>query len=443
MRDDPSAGAGAGQSGEADPDELKPPEPYPRGLARIRRHVIDLSPLRISREFRLLFLGQAVSDLGSEITFVAIPFQVFRLTGSTLAVGLLGLCDLVPLLVTPVVGGALADALERRRMVIVSHAILTLLSVGLVVNAASAHPKLWVLYVFATLNAALYGLYSPAVRAWPARLIDRELLPSAFALETAYYNLDALVGPAVGGILLATVQPAGAYAVDVATFFVALVCLWMMQPSPPADDDAKVSFAAIKDGFRFLKGKRVLQSTYTVDLNAMIFGMPTALFPAVAVRLGIGPGLLGLLYAAPAAGSLAATLFSGSAKRVRRQGRAILVAVAVWGAAMVAFGLSTTLWLSLLFLAVAGAGDMVSGIFRTSIAQSVVSDDMRGRLEGMGLTVWATGPALGDVEAGVVASAVSVPFSIVSGGLACLVGVAVIAAAVPEFRAYDARNPTA
>lgn len=217
----------------------------------------------------------------------------------------------------------------------------------------------------------------------------------------------------------------------------------MMQPSPPADDDARVSFAAIKEGFRFLKGKHVLQSTYTVDLNAMIFGMPTALFPAVAVRLGIGPGLLGLLYAAPAAGSLVATLFSGSAKRVRRQGRAILISVAIWGTAMVGFGLSSTLWLSLVFLAVAGGGDMVSGIFRTSIAQTVVSDEMRGRLEGMGLTVFATGPALGNVEAGVVASVVSVPFSIVSGGLACLVGVGVIAAAAPQFRAYDARNPTA
>ncbi len=424
-------------------ERLEPPEPRPSGLARIRHHLIDLTPLRASGDFRLLFAGMAVSDLGNEITFVTVPFQVFQLTGSTLAVGLLGLCDLAPLLFTPVIGGMIADTVERRRLVLVVNAILALLSLALAANAFLPQPKLWVLYVVATLNAGLYGLFSPAVRAWPARLVETELLPSAFAIVTAYYNLDALAGPALAGGLIAAVEPSGAYLVDVATFLVALACLSRMRPSPPADESPPAGWRAIREGLRFLKGKRVLLSTFTIDLNAMVFGMPTALFPAVARRLRIGPGLLGLLYAAPAAGSLLATLLSGGAKRVRRQGRAILISVAVWGLAIVGFGLSQTLWLCLVLLAVAGAGDMVSGVFRTTIGQTVVSDELRGRLEGMGLAVWATGPSLGNVEAGVVASLTTVPVSIVSGGILCVLGVAAHALFVPAFRDYDASHPSA
>lgn len=409
----------------------------------LRRHLIDVEPLRRSRDFRLLYAGMAVSDLGNNITFVTIPFQVYDITGSTLAVGLLGLCDLVPLLFMPVVGGMVADTFERRRMVLVVNGILTLLSLVLVLNSLRPQPALWVLYLIATLNSALWGLYSPAVRAWPARLVDKELLPSAFALETAYYNLDALAGPAVAGVLIQWIDPAGAYLVDVGTFFAALLALALMRPSPPSEDGPRAGWGAIRDGLRFLKGKRVLQSTYTIDLNAMFFGMPDALFPAVAVRLGVGPAGLGLLYAAPAAGSLLASVFSGGMKHVRHQGRAILLAVAVWGLAIVGFGLSEALWVCVVFLAFAGAGDMVSGVFRTTIAQTVVSDEMRGRLEGMGLTVWATGPSLGNVEAGVVASAFGVPFSIVSGGVACVVGAIVHAIAVPAFTSYDARDPHA
>jgi MFS family permease len=411
--------------------EPQPPHPpEPKGLGRLKRHMIDVTPLRQSREFRLLFAGMAVSDLGNEITFVTIPFQVFQITHSTLALGLLGLCDLVPLLFAPVVGGMIADTLERRRVVLVLTTILMTLSIALVVNAIVG-PELWVLYAIATLNAGLYGLYSPAVRAWPARLVDTSLLPSVFALET------------IAGLLIAWIEPAGAYAVDVLTFTVALVCVARMSPSPPASDDLPRGWAAIKDGLAFLKGKRVLISTYTIDLNAMIFGMPTALFPAIADRLGVGPAGLGLLYGAPAVGAFMTTIVSGGAKRVRYQGRAILVAVAVWGAAMVGLGLSNVLWVALLCLAIAGAGDMVSGIFRTTISQTVVSDEMRGRLEGMGLTVWATGPSLGNLEAGVVASLTSVPFSVVSGGVLCIVGVLAHAVYAPTFRDYDAEHPTA
>jgi MFS family permease len=429
-------------------DEVMPPGQSPGPpptsfLARVRSHLLDLTPFRVSRDFRVLFLGQAVSDFGTEVTFVVVPYQVWTLTHSTLAVGLLGLCDLIPLLVTPVVGGMLADAFERRRLIVLVYAVLAVLSAALAANASLAEPHLWVLYAIATLNAALYGIYSPAVRTWPARLVPAELLPSVFSLEATFYSLDSLLGPAAAGVLIATIRPAGAYLVDVATFVAAIGALAAMRPSPPAEEAPPPGLSAIRDGLRFLRGKRVLQMTYAVDLNAMVFGMPLALLPAVADRLGVGPKGLGLLYAAPAGGSLVASIFSGRLKHVRRQGLAILLAVVGWGAAIAAFGLARSFWVAVFFLALAHVGDLVSGVYRTSIEQTVVSDEMRGRLSGIALTVWAVGPSLGNVEAGAIASLVSVPFAIVSGGVLCVAGAAAIAALVPSFARYDARAPHA
>jgi hypothetical protein len=215
-----------------------------------------------------------------------------------------------------------------------------------------------------------------------------------------------------------------------------------MAPAPPHEDAERFSWSSVRQGLRFLKGRRILQSTFTFDLNAMIFGMPTALFPAVADRLGGGAGVVGLLYAAPYAGAFLVSLVSGRAKHVRRQGLAVELAIVVWGVAIVAFGLSTALWACLLFLAVAGGGDMWSAIFRSTILQTVVPDEMRGRLSGVELTVVAAGPALGDLEAGALASVTSVPFSIVLGGALCVAGVGVMSRLVPQFARYDARNPT-
>ena len=228
---------------------------------------------------------------------------------------------------------------------------------------------------------------------------------------------------------------------DAATFVVVIAMLVRMHPSPPAHDAERFGWSAIAEGFRFLRGKRTVQSVFLADLNAMIFGFPVALFPAVAEDLGRGPEVLGLLYAAPAAGAFCATLLSGSAGRVRRQGRAIMLAIVVWGAAIVLFGTSRWLWLSLSMLAVAGAGDMVSGIFRHSILQTAVPDKYRGRLDGIGMAVWASGPSLGEVESGVVASATSVPFSIVSGGALTIAGIGLLRWFAPGLWRYDARAP--
>jgi len=443
VTDEPDQSAARDEPGPT----LTPPDVPPEGgrpsvFGRVRSLAIDLAPLRDSRQYRLLLTGEMVSDLGSQITAVAIPFQVYQLTRSPLAVGLLALCEFFPILLLPLVGGAIADAVERRRLLRIVYAILPLLSLVLVWNARLANPRLWVLYVFATLSAGAYGLYSPAARSIPPLLFPKERLPSVFALQSTYYSFVALGGPAVAGILIAVIGLPATYAVDVVSFLVALVTLSLMRPVPKVEEGAEVSLASIREGFRFLKGKRVLQSTFTVDLNAMIFGMPTALFPAFADRLGVGPSVLGLFYAAPYAGSLAISVLSGRAKNVRRQGLAVELAVVVWGAAIVGFGLSRQVWLAMLMLAIAGAADMWSGIFRSSIGQTLTPDAMRGRMSGIELSVVASGPALGNLEAGVVGSLVSVPFSIVSGGLACIAGVGVIAALVPQFARYDARNPT-
>jgi MFS family permease len=431
-------------------DHLEPPladpgpeEPTQGVLARARGHLMDLTPLKVSRDFRRLFIGRSISDFGDEVIAVVLPFQVFDLTGSTFAVGLLGLAQLVPVFVAPIVGGAMADAIERRKLVIVTHVMLVMLSIVMAWNASLDEPLVWPLYVFAFISAALYTFNRPALDTWPARLLDRELLPSANAVDWSLGTLDSTLGPIAAGFLLASVEATGAFVFDAFTFLAVIAMVLRMKPSP-GHEDAEVSWEAIKEGFRFLKGKRNLQSVFLADLNAMIFGFPMALFPAIALQLG-GEArqeeVLGFLFAAPAAGAFIGTLFSGGARRVRRQGRAILIAIAVWGSAIVVFGLSDTLWLSLAMLAVAGAGDLVSGLFRSAILQAAVEDRYRGRLDGIGMAVWATGPSLGDVESGTVATLTSVPFSIVSGGILTIVGVFALRWFAPGFWRYDARDP--
>jgi MFS family permease len=421
------------------------PEPdparQPNLLARARGHLVDVTPMKVSRDFRLLFIGRSISDFGDEIVAVVVPFQVYELTRSTLAVGLLGLCQLVPVFVFPIVGGAVADAMERRKLALATHALLAVLSLLMAWNASLDEPMLWPLYVFATISAGMYTFNRPNLSTWPARLLDPSLLPAANALEAGLGTLDSMVAPVVAGVLLAWVAPAGAFLFDAATFVVVILLVARMRPSPPAHDAERFGVRAIAEGFRFLRGKRNVQSVFLADLNAMIFGFPIALFPAVAEDLGGGPTLLGLLYAALAAGAFLATVFSGSAGRVRRQGRAIMLAIILWGAAIVAFGFSPWAWLSLLTLAIAGAGDMVSGIFRMSILQTAVEDRFRGRLDGIAMAVWATGPSLGEVRSGAVASLTSVPFSIVSGGVLTIVGIGLLRWFAPGFWRYDARDP--
>jgi len=425
---------------EAEAERLGPGPPIaPSGLRRmLGLAAIDFGPLRRRRDFRLLFIGQAVSLFGSEITFVALPYQAYHLTGSSLVVGLLGLAELVPLLGAAFIGGALADAFDRRRMMQLTELSFALASLVLVANALLPHPHVWVLFAVSVVQATLSGLQRPSLDALTPRLVERGELMAAGALTSFRMTLGGIAGPALGGVLLATVGLATTYAVDTATFVVSLAALRMMRAVPPPPEAEPPSLRRIAEGLRYAGSRQELMGTYIVDIVAMFFGMPMALFPAAATHLG-GPGVLGLLYAAPAVGSLLATVTSGWTAHVHRHGAAVCVAAAVWGAGIVVFGLAPGLGLALAGLVLAGAADMISGIFRTVIWNQTIPDHLRGRLAGIEQVSYSTGPLLGNVESGVVASLASLRAAIVSGGVLCIAGVAVAALALPAFWRYDAR----
>jgi MFS family permease len=413
-------------------------------MGRFRGHGIDLSPLRISRDFRRLFVGQAISEFGTQITYVAVPFQVYSITRSTAMVGLLALVEVLPLILLPIVGGALADAVERRRFLIVAQMLTAVLSALLAVNAFLPEPHVWVFFAFAFLSVSAYSLYSPAFRAWPGRLLAPDLYTSATALEVVYYQTAAIAGPILTGVLIRTAGVEWAYVIDAISYLAAVVALRRMSPSPPTAERLRVGWSSIRDGFGLLKRNQILQGAFLIDLNAMIFGIPVALYPAFALDvLHASPAVLGLLYAAEAVGSLLVALLSGRAKYVRRQGLVTILACMCWGAGIIGFGFSSTLWAALLFILLASAADMVSGLYRDAIVKTVTPDELRGRLEGIGLAVWGTGPSLGNAEAGFVASLTSIRTSIVSGGAACIVGAGALALFLPAYRRYDAKRAVA
>ena len=422
-------------------DRLGAAPPVPEGGPRqlVRLAAIDIGPLRRHRDYRLLWIGRAVSLFGSEITYVAIPYQVYRLTGSVAVVGLISLVELVPLLTSAVLGGAFADAVDRRRMLLLTELGLAASSGVLVFNALLPSPQLWVLFVVAALSASLTGFQRPSLDALTPRLVERDELMAVGALDSLRWTFGNIGGPAVGGILIATVGLAGVYAIDIGTFLVSLVMLNAMRAVPPPPDAERPSLRRIAEGFRYARSRPELLGTYGVDIVAMFFGMPNALFPALAQKFG-GPGVLGLLYAAPSVGSLVATATSGWTARVHRHGLGVILAAAVWGAGILLLGLAPTLPLALAALALAGGADMVSGIFRSTIWNQTIPDRLRGRLAGIEQVSYSTGPLLGDLEAGVVGSLAGVRVSIVSGGALCIVGVAAAALLLPAFRRYDART---
>src|SRR5918998_1888817 len=398
----------------------------------LRAIAIDIGPLRRHRDFRLLYAGQAVSSAGSMITYVAIPYEVYDRTGSTLMVGLLGIAELVPLLVTALLGGALADAHDRRRLVLLSDTALLLLALVLVANTTLIEPHVWVLFVVAAGMSAAGGLQRPALEAMLPRLVPRDELPAVSALEGLRGTAGQVAGPALAGLLIATVGLGATYAVDAATFLVSLGALLLMREMPPSADAAPPSLARIRDGWRYARSRQELIGSYAVDINAMLFGIPVALFPAVADRYG-GPELLGLLYAAGPVGAVLLTLASGWVGRVRRHGKAIAISAGAYGAAIVAFGLAGSLPLALVALAAAGAADMSSGIFRQTLWNQTIPDAMRGRLAGIEQLSWSIGPTLGTARGGALASVTSVRFSIASGGVACVAGTVVLCALLPRF----------
>jgi MFS family permease len=410
-------------------------------LRRARSLAIDVTPLRTSRDFRLLWLGEIVSETGSQFTLVALYIQVYRLTHSSLAVGGIGLVQLVPLLLVSVFGSPLIDRIDRRRLLLVSQIVAVCGSGLLWAGAALGNPPLGLVYLGAAVVGAVSGFALSTRSAMTPTLVPEGMLPQALALNQAMWNTALIAGPAIGGILVAQVGLSSAYAVDTCSFAATILAAWMMRPHPPVlREDVPVTsgLRAVAEGFLYLRGRRVLQSTFVVDLIAMIFGMPRALFPVLAVvQFHQGAEVVGFLLAAPAFGALAAALTTGWVGRVERQGLAVIIAVAIWGAGITLFGLAgDRLWLALVCLAVAGGADVISAVFRSTILQLSVPDDLRGRMSAVHILVVTGGPRIGDFEAGAVAAVFTPTVSVVSGGLLCLGGVALLAVAVPAFAQY-------
>jgi MFS family permease len=400
---------------------------------------MDAGLLRRRRDFRLLVLGQAVSEAGSMLTFVAVPFQVYELTGSSLAVGLLGVAEFAPILVLALVGGALADAFDRRRLVQIAEVGAAVVAGALLANAALPDPQTWLLYLCAALLAAFTALRRPPLDALVPRLVERDELKAAAAVHFTVHNIAFVGGPALAGVLIASAGLEVTYALDAATFLFSLVVLTMMRTPPARAEALPPSLRTIGEGVRYAASRQELIGTYLVDMNAMFFGMPMALFPAMAKGYG-GAEALGVLYAAPAAGSIVVGLTSGWTRHVHRHGRAIACAAAAWGVAIVAFGLADALWLAVACLAAAGGMDAISGIFRSAIWNETIPDHLRGRLAGVEMISWSSGPTLGNAEAGAVAALAGVRASIIAGGVACVAGTVALTLALPRFWRYDSRD---
>jgi MFS family permease len=396
--------------------------------------MIDLSPLRDLRDYRLLWLGQSVNVTGGQITRVALPYQVYVLTHSTLAIAGLTTMQLIPLLLFSLGGGSLADVFDRRRLLLITQIGLAASSAALVLVSLQPNPPLAVLFGIAFVAASFAAVDGPTRTSAVTRLVPASRLRAAIALGQLSFNAGSVIGPAIGGVVLALVGPSGAYLLDVVSYVVFIGALLALPPIPPVVAGARPGLAAIAEGLRFVRRRRVILSTFAIDLNAMIFGMPQALFPALALDVfHAGPVGVGLLNAAPGFGAVLGAALSGIATRIHRVGRGIILAVVVWGVAIVLFGLSTfSFTLALVFLAIAGAADVFSAVLRSSVVQLGTPDELRGRVSAMHLLVVISGPRAGDIESAAVASVIGAQLSAISGGLACLLGVLVVARWFPE-----------
>ncbi|OEU88139.1 MFS transporter [Streptomyces abyssalis] len=399
----------------------------------------DLSPWRSSRDYRLMWCAGAVTVFGSFLTFVALPLQMKELTDSTVAVGALGAVELVPLIVFGLYGGALADAVDRRKLIVGSEAALGLVALCLLANSLVPHPAVWPLYAAAALTSALTGIQRPALDALLPRVVAHEQLAAAAALNSLRWQLGAVLGPSLAGLLLAGAGVRTAYALDVVTFAVSVLLGYRLRPAPPGHEAARPSLRGIAEGARYAWSRKELLGTYAVDIAATLFAFPIAVFPFLAEDLG-AEWSLGLMYAALPFGSMLVSATSGWTGRVHCHGRAVAGAAMCWGAAMAVAGWMTNVWLVLLFLTVAGGCDMVSGIFRSTMWNQTIPDGLRGRLAGIELLSYSAGPQLGQVRSGGVAALTSVRTSVWSGGLACVAAVGLLTLALPKLMSYDSRT---
>jgi len=404
--------------------------------------VLDTSALRESRDFRLLELGSFLTGMGTQAGLVALPYQTYVITRSPFLTGMLGLVELVPLIVFSLYGGAIADRLDRRVLLAGTQAALVCVSAALAIGAYAGTQAVWLLYVLAGLLAGFGAFESVARLAIVPNVVPPDRLRSALSFNFGLQQLTLVIGPALGGLAIAAFGVGSVYTADAVTCVAMAAAAVAMGPQPPpvpeGDGHAPV-LRSVLEGLRFVRGEQALLGSFAIDLLAMTFGMPRALFAVLSVSVyGAGATGTGLLYAAVSAGATVAALTAGWIEHVRRLGRIVVVAVLVWGAAIAVAGLFSTLWPALVLFTIAGAADSVSAVCRTTINQTVTPDSMRGRMSSVFMLVVRSRPRLGDVEAGAVASATSPRFSVVSGGLACIAGVAFIVLAFPALAAYGA-----
>lgn len=402
-------------------------------------HLLDLSLLKRNRDFRLLYLGQFISFIGTMISSVTLPYQIYEITQSTFMVGLLSFVQLVPLLVTALIGGVFADRYDRRLLLIMSELLLAVGCLLLAFNAYQETPSLILIFFLSAIMSAITGLHRPAYDSITQQIVEPHEYKSVGALSAFKYSFCMIIAPAIAGLIIAYHGVVITYTVDLMTFFFSLVTLVKMHriPKPTAEKHPSI-LLSLKQGVTFAFSRQELVGSYLVDFFAMIFAMPNALLPAISQSFG-GAQTLGLLYAAPAVGSLIVSFFSGWTAKITHDGKAIAIAALFWGAAIIGFGLSDALWLMLFFLALAGAFDAISGIFRVTLWNNTIPTEFRGRLAGIEMISYLSGPKLGDARAGFVASSLGITTALISGGVLCIIGVTICCYCLPKFWNYQSK----
>ena len=394
--------------------------------------------MRRFRDFRRLWCGLVLAQIGAQLGIVAASYQVYRITGSSLDVGFISLVQLLPSLFGYAIGGSIADAMDRKRLLIITETSMALCTAGLAINAMGHRPSLVMIFLLAGLSAGFGGVDAPTRSAMLMATVDRDSFVAANTLRQLMIQVAVIVGPAISGLLLAPIGTAGVYWLNTGAFALTAFGITTLNASPPAGGGTRFGWSSISEGFAFLHGRQALQACFIADLNATILGMPTSLFPALGlIRFHGGPSAVGFLYAAPGVGALAATVISGWTNRIHRPGRAVVIAIAIWGIAITAFGLIPDLAPALVFLGIAGAADVISAVFRGAIVQLEAPDELRGRISAIQLAVVSSGPRLGNLEAGGIAQAFSDQVSVISGGLGALFGIVVISRLMPRFLSYE------
>ncbi|MFZ1701843.1 MAG: MFS transporter [Pyrinomonadaceae bacterium] len=400
--------------------------------------LIDLSPLRASRDYRLLFFGQLVSFFGSMMTFIVVPWQMYQITQSSAMVGYIYLAEFVPMVCLAFVGGALADYVDKRKLLRLTEIGQTFLTLVLVLNSLLAEPLVPLLFVVVAFHAGIAALQRPAFESLIQKVIPAEMMSAVMALNSIRFHIGMIVGPAFAGIIATQFSPTDAYLIDLVTFAASLIAVFMIKFVPPPENAERPSFAGVKRGVKYAFSRQELLGTYFIDIAAMFFAFPQALYPALAAIYG--DQYVGFFPAAIAIGALTASLTAGWTRNVHRHGLMVIVAAVLWGVGILFFGLATSLWPALIFLAAAGFFDMISGIFRGSIWNQTIPNYLRGRLASLEMISYLTGPMLGSAKMGIVAEKFGVKAALVSGGILCVAAVGGTALFLPRFAAYDGRD---